>query len=272
MSGPIIAGTDFGPRADRAIDRAIALGEQLGHEVIVFHARDLPPYPTEDNHDLDAQLREVLPRGAKNVQLAYKGGNPPQAIADFADEKNAGLIVLGVARHNSIGDYFLGTAVDSTIRRTDLPVLVVKKRPQQPYQTIAIATDFSEFAQRAARWAADTFPQAKLHLLHAFHVPFAAWNNAAYVTDEIGNYAREKMAEFVKALPEELQGRITTHVENGMLGSAMNTLIVREGVDLVVLGSHGETGFRHATIGSQANSLLTSSHADTVIIGPRVTS
>ncbi|MBH5321068.1 universal stress protein [Aurantiacibacter sediminis] len=270
MSGPIIAGTDFGPRADRAIDRAIALGEQLGREVIVFHARDLPPYSTDDGHDLDAQLREVLPRGAQGVQFAYKSGSPPHAIGEYADEKNAELIVLGVARHNSIGDYFLGTAVDNCIRRTDLPVLVVKKRPQREYETIAIATDFSEFSVRAARWAAEMFPDAKLHLLHAFHVPYAAWNNAAYVTEEISGYAREKMDEFMKALPDEVQSRITTHVEKGMLTSAINTLIAREGIDLVVLGSHGETGFRHATIGSQANSLLTSSIADTVIIGPRV--
>ena len=271
MTGPIIVTTDFHARADRAIDRAIALGKQTGREVIVFHGRSLDPGKEEDAHTISKKIRAVLPPGAGDVQIATEIGHVPQNIAACADANNADLIVMGVAKHNSLGDFILGTVVDDVIRRTPRPVLVVKQRPQAPYAKIAIATDFSVFSLAATGWAADFFPNAQLHLLHAFHMPYQAWNNAEYVVKELESYATEEMQSFVGDLPPDIAARVTTHIANGTVSGAMHKLIASEGIDCVVLGSHGESGFRHAMIGSQANDLLTSVPVDTAIIGPQVT-
>lgn len=270
MSGPIIATTDFHARADRAIDRAIALGKESGREVIVFHGRTLDPGKEEDAHTISTKIRSVLPHDAGEVQLATRIGHIPQNIAACADDNNADLIVMGVAKHNSLGDFILGTVVDDVIRRTPRPVLVVKQRPQKPYTRIAIATDFSVFSLAATEWAATFFPGAELHLMHAFHMPYQAWNNADYVAKELESYAKEEMQTFIGDLPPAIAARVTTHIANGTVASAMNRLIASQGIDCVVLGSHGETGFRHAMIGSQANDLLTSVPVDTAIVGPQV--
>lgn len=270
MTGNIIATTDFEARADRAIDRAIALGRETGRGVIVFHGRTLDPGAEEDAHAISERIKSVLPTDPGEVELATEIGPVPQKIAQLAEEQTADLIVMGVAKHTSLGDYILGTVVDDVIRRTSRPVLVVKQRPHAAYRRIAIATDFSSFSQAATDWAATFFPDAELHLLHAFHMPYQAWNNAAYVSKELERHASHEMASFVADMPEDVAKRTKTHIAKGTVAGTMQRLIISKEIDLVVLGSHGETGFRHATIGSQAHDLLTSVPVDTVIVSPKV--
>lgn len=271
MNGPIIAATDFSSRADRAVDRAIMLGKELSFDVDLLHVIEYAPAQTVDVKALDRKMRQIMPEGADlPVRFVYPQGAVPAAIAEHAEEVDAPMIVIGVARHNSIGDYILGTAVDRVIRGTSVPVLVVKNRPRKPYGKVLLATDFSEPSKRAIEWAAATFPEAELHLLHAYHVPFGAWNQAPYVAEEMEKEAGERLAAMVREMPEELAQRFTVHVRKGNLCAAVNALIEEAGIDLVALGSQGESGFRHATIGSQASAVLENAKADTVVIAPRV--
>ena len=73
-----------------------------------------------------------------------KTGDIVATIIETAQDKKCDLIVTGVARYNSIGDILLGGPVDQLIRNAPVPVLVVKRRPQEAYKNILIATDFSE--------------------------------------------------------------------------------------------------------------------------------
>src|SRR3546814_4410211 len=79
------------------------------------------------------------------------------------------LIVTGVARYNSIGDYLLGTVVDHIVRRAQAPVLVGRRRPAHPYRRIVVATDLSDCSRAALLSAARLFPGADFTLVHAFH-------------------------------------------------------------------------------------------------------
>lgn len=270
MNRPIIAATDFSARADRAVDRAIMLGKELGRDVVLLHAIEFAPGRTMDTTALDERMRAVLPETDVPIEFAYPEGSVPAAIAGYAEDNDAAMIVLGVARYNSVGDFFLGTAVDRVIRGTSKPVVVVKNRPHHAYRKVLVASDFSKPSREAIGWAAATFPEAELHLVHAYSVPFEAWNKAEYVAEEIEAEAAKRLAELAEDLPEAIGSQAHTHVVRGNLCSAVNQITDDEGIDLAVVGSQGESGFRHATIGSQASALLENARADTVLIGPRV--
>ncbi len=270
MSGSIVVATDFSARADRAVDRALMLGKELGRDVELVHAIEYAPGNKLDTAALDERMRAVLPETDVPVTFSYPEGSVPAAIAGHAQDVDAAMIVLGVARFNSVGDYFLGTAVDRVIRGTGKPVVVVKKRPHRGYGKILVATDFSDPSREAIDLVASVFRDAELHLLHAFYVPFEAWNKAKYVADEIEGEAREKLAAMCDDLPQHVQSRIKTHLVRGNLCAAVNKVTSEEGIDLVAVGSQGESGFRHATIGSQASAVLENADADTLVIGPRV--
>lgn len=271
MDGPIVAATDFSARADRAIDRAILLGQQLGQKVILAHAVDHKEAEVFDRSSLDRQMRDVLPEGlagAAQVQFTYPEGSAPTALAQAAREHDAGLLVMGPARHNSLRDYLLGTSVDYTLRHCDQPILIAKKRAHRPYATILLATDYSAPSAAALLWAMAEFPQAAFHIAHGCHMPYEGWQQAAYAMDEVLAACRSGMADFVASLPldDKARAKLSTHVELRNPFQMVRQVADEVSADLLVIGSHGESGFRHATIGSVANALLSSALIDTVMV------
>lgn len=59
---------------------------------------------------------------------------------------------------------------------------------------------------------------------------------------------------------------MTTHVIHGSAHQAVKQVMLDAGANLVVIGSHGESGFRHATIGSMAIALLETTRVDTLMV------
>ena len=264
----IVAATDFRPRADRAIDRALALGKQLDQEVTLVHALDNSPTKKSELEQLENKMREILPAGQAEPHFAFPEGKAPEAIAQVASDIDASLVVLGPARHNSLTDYILGNAVDYAVRHCEPPVLVVKKRPRADYRRIMIATDFSEPSKHAIAAAAQMFPGAELHLLHCYHVPFAGFQGSDDTRRQYAGEEDAKFVEFTKEVSEELSITFTRHLVHRSLHEAICEVVDEENIDLIVLGSRGESGFRHATLGSQANAALLTTPIDTMIVSP----
>ncbi|MDJ0644073.1 MAG: universal stress protein [Erythrobacter sp.] len=271
MSAPIIAvATDFSARADRAIDRGWLLGSELDCTIRFLHALDIDDAETADRTELDRKMRECVgeDQSGLNVEFAYPEGNPPKAIARACEASDVSLLVVGPARYNSLGDYFLGTSVDYVLRNTTKPVLVVKNRPRTPYRQIVAGTDFSVGSAHAIITAARMFPDAAVHIVHAWHVPFQAWQQDRYVADETAQAEMEKMEDFFAELTarETQLARATTELVQGSAFQAINAGLKRDPCALVVLGSHGTSGFRQAAIGSVTSDLLRSVEADMLVV------
>lgn len=268
MNRPIVIGTDFRAQADRALDRAVLLGEQWNSEVVVVHALDPNDRDQPSEAELERRLQTVLPSTSARVTFRCHHGEANTVITDIAHEVGAAVIVLGVARYNSFRDYVLGTAVDYVIRDTSIPVLVVKSRPRRPYQRIVSATDFHKPSRVALEKAADLFPNCPLEVVHAFHVPFEGWQQAEYVRDQMRDAEQKVFDEFMAELRPETRARITQHLAYGSVHTAMLRELEEGGADLVVIGTHGESALRHATLGSTASELLRLTPIDTLVVGP----
>ncbi len=266
MSGKIVVGTDFRAEADRAIDRALKLGEEWDAEVVLVHALDPTLGDPPSRGELDRRMRSVLPDPEAKITFRYPLERADLAIASVAKEEDASLTVLGVARFNSMKDFLLGTAVDYVIRHSQVPTLVVKKRPVKPYRRIACATDFYPPSRQALETAADLFPDATFELIHAYHVPFEGWQKAEYVRKDVEKAERKVFDEFMTELRPETRDRVTPRLVYGSPGGALRKDIRESEADLLVLGTHGESALRHATIGSTANELLRSLPIDTLVV------
>jgi nucleotide-binding universal stress UspA family protein len=214
------------------------------------------------------RLRCVLPGEGATMEALIAEGSAPEQIAAVAEEQDAAIICAGVARYNSIGDFLLGNAVDALCRHAQRPVLVVKERPRAPYQTIIFPTDFSGCSRQALLRALVLLPEARIRLVHAYHVPYAAWNRDDYVKDDLDRDAAAKMDEFIATFAAEPQvaGRLEGAVVRGNLFEMIYEVAEKTGANLVAFGTHGESGIRHATIGSMANELLNKLTLDSLII------
>lgn len=265
---PILVATDLSARLDRAVDRAIYLAEKWGVRLIVLHALE-PGSRLEAKPELAGQaIRAVLLNPEAEVDVIPAIGPAPAMIVDAAKSADCGLIVTGVARFNHVGDYFIGTAVDDVVRHANAPVLVVKQRPHGPYTSILVATDYSSCSRQALLTADRLFPEAALHFIHAYHVPYEAWLPSEEVKQEITREAQAELDAFVQdpAIPDTVRARLSARLGYGESHTVVWDAADSVGANLVVIGTHGRTGFIPAVIGSMAESLLRCVPNDTLMV------
>lgn len=262
----VLVATDLSPRCDRAVDRAALLARAWQTRLTVLHVLEKKgkgaAQPTEAN------VRSALPDPMIDADILMPAGSPPATIAATAKETGSGLIVTGVARFNDVQDYILGTAVDYIIRHAEAPVLVVKQRPRGPYRTVLVATDLSAPSRAALVRAADLFPDAALHLVHASQLPYESWLDSKEARTELQADVRHRLDEFLAHpdVPQALRDRVQIHLDYGEVAPVIDKALTETRADLLVLGAVGASGLVQAALGSTTASLLAWVPQDTLVV------
>lgn len=125
-------------------------------------------------------------------------------------------------------------------------------------KTILVPTDFSEHAETAIETAEVLAKPlgAKIHLLHVLHLPVQAVTPEMAVVpvgfwQDLRAHAERKLDASRKAI--EKQGLVcTTEILEDIPGFAIAAAAKRVNADLIVMGSRGLTGLKHALLGSVA--------------------
>jgi nucleotide-binding universal stress UspA family protein len=127
---------------------------------------------------------------------------------------------------------------------------------------VLVATDFSEHADKALEtgiFLARTLG-ASIDLVHALAVPWPVITPydvtlpASYL-DETRRAARERL----QTLAEKVQAEgieVRTHLRNEAPADAIVSCAEELAADLIVMGTHGYTGVKHALLGSVAERTL----------------
>lgn len=266
QSASLLVASDLSPRSDRPMERALLLARQLDAALVILHVPGKSRLDPNEERMLSAQIRRDfdLPRDGCDIVLDY--GPVPEVIARTAEARGSSLILTGVARFNSPRDYLLGTTVDHLVRESPKPVLVVKRRPRQPYKRLLVATDFSPCSADALRSAATMFDKGELRLVHSYHAAWQAF--LAHDTTEplVRDEAERSMEAFLETVPADVRSRTEPVLEEGHLGTVIADQVERWSADLLVVGSHGRSGFAHATIGDTAAELLESAPCDVLVV------
>lgn len=125
---------------------------------------------------------------------------------------------------------------------------------------IVIATDFSPGSDAALRAAERLWPQGARLRVHVAHVlapfTFAGPPLAAVATLEQArtDTAQQALERTAVRLGKKLgrRARVTRHLLAGSEHSEICRLADRVHADLIVVGTHGRTGFEHMLVGSVA--------------------
>jgi len=269
----ILLASDFSARCDRPLDRAIQLARAWSGKLVIAHILETPPADTNDSDPerVRQTLQAELPETARDAELLVRMGSAPHLLAEIAKERDSDLIVTGVARYNSWGDYFLGTAVDYIVRHSLAPVLVVRQRPFDPYRRLVVATDFSDGALWALLTAAALFADLPITLVHAWHVPFEGFLRSEDTRQGVAGHQASDMEKFMAntAIPDNVRARITPVNDEGEMVAVLSRQIKSPRTDLLVIGSHGISGFVHATLGSTAAAILSWARGDVLVVRNR---
>jgi len=130
-------------------------------------------------------------------------------------------------------------------------------------RNIVVPTDFSALSQVAAARAVTLacLYGASIHLVHAVRLPLVitpyAVSVPAAVWEGVRKAAQEKLEEARKAIEAKGVATVTAEIgEPGVAVEAIEAAIKAHGADLVVMGTHGRSGFQHAFLGSVAERTL----------------
>lgn len=130
-------------------------------------------------------------------------------------------------------------------------------------KTILVATDFSEFSDRAVKDALEMAEnyKAKLILLHVIDenlqqcvVDYCLSAEAfTELQENTERSSREKLQEEVKKIAPRMNGNIGLKVRTGVPYSEILNEQQEDRADLIILGSHGRRGFVHNMLGGVAD-------------------
>lgn len=268
MTAIILAATDLSARCDRAVERALLLGRQLGAPVSILHVReDAGKLSSQEQERLRALMNADFGLEGQAVEICFAHGPVPSTIAKFADERDCALIVTGVARFNDLRDFVLGTAVDYLVRESSRPVLVVRRRARRPYERLVVATDFSPTAASALAASAALFPKARIRLVHAYQAAFEAFLDHDSTAPTIRAEAEEQMEHLIAELPEGLRSRVETFIEEGRPATILPQNVSEFGNELLVLGTWHKRRHAHVMGSEDASTVPAREPCDVLIVG-----
>lgn len=279
----ILLATDLSARCDRALDRAAALATAWQAELVAVHARETwdslatpglerrPPSwerLSDPAGTAEAQLRRDLSEAAPGVVSAVvEPGDPADLVLRVARAQGCRLIVTGIARDETFGRYGLGTTVDRLLRRSEIPLLIVRQRARAAYGRVVVATDFSPSSRHALKVATAFWPGLALTLLHAHEAPDTALSgDPADLEAQHREAAMKEGVAFLAAVPDEDRRRLDLLVEPGHPADLVPRYVRDRGSDLVVLATHGRSAVFDIFIGSTAKDILSAVSCDALVV------
>ena len=284
LRGPVLVGTDLSPGAEEALRQGAALAAALESRMIVCHV--IPQLFPEGalfiefrrahlhveqsmlgkaREAVQAHLDSVLTTQSAPLEVLLEYGTPHVGLLSAAEEKNAGVIVVAP-----------GTTAVDVVRHASTAVLVARQSTPGP---VVGATDFSDPSLPALQLAAAEARRrgVPLHLLHAFDMDVFAEHRAPatalpYLQDKSW-IALEGLDELRAAAKRRLEEALRdTGLEGdvAVLPGSADEVIVQYaetvGAALVVLGTHGRSGFARLTLGSTAAAVVERAPSSVLVV------
>jgi nucleotide-binding universal stress UspA family protein len=273
----IVVATDFSASAERALDVALAIAQHGRAEIHLVHALEVPravlsPYAMAIPDDLIAGARDAartkLEAAAERVRArgfavtTTLGSVPASAsLAGVAKEVGADLVVVGSRGHTGLKRLALGSVAELTVKESPVSVLTVRGEGHaEAPKVIVVGVDFSTPADRAVELAADWARAfgAQLHLVNGLELtmPFIAPYEVT-VPNEVLDKSYAEAVKRIGAIAATLTGLdVHTSVVSAAAHDALDTVAERVKADLIVTGSRGLRGLKHALLGSVAERTL----------------
>lgn len=121
---------------------------------------------------------------------------------------------------------------------------------------ILVPVDFSETSVTATEFAVALAEkqEASLVLFHSVHIDyysdyqFSTFSGAKVLLDDIYDARIKDMEDFVKIFNTTIQ--IETKISDDSMIQGIQALVEKEGIDLVVMGTHGSSGMAEVFVGS----------------------
>lgn len=289
----LLVPVDLTPAADRVVGRVARLPLAADAHVTLLHV--VPEgLPLRDQRRATRDAAKVLADAARDLRSALpvrveplvQVGAADARIAACARAKGAELIVMGRGQRRGLRDVLLGSTAERVIRHGRLPVLVVRRPPRAPYRRPALALDLDRAAHHVIHALLRVIPPPRpaVTVIHAFDDPY---RRAVYPSlfEDLDAREAELRLSASRALGELLADAVARarvpadavpawklHLRYGSPQTVIEKAVEREATDLLVLGTHTQTGLAHMLLGTVAGDVLRAVACDVLVVPPRARS
>lgn len=284
----IVVGTSLDAASDPVLKAALLLREKTGAELHLVHGFSLPMSfaggvyalhtpievdvaETHDTARVAGQLARVGATADDFSNIVVLTGSSDQLIIRVAEQIGADLIVVGASETTPGLQPFLGSTADRLLRRATCPVLVVRGEFAIPRQVLA-PTDLSPLSEAALARGLAVVDQLGAPTLEALFVlnPLDREGSVNFQPEQIDAFALGQLEALIGRLPAR-EGANHSVLRSGHARSqVLEYLAAHPAIDLVVLGTHGRSGFERFLLGSVAAELVRRVAISALVVPPEV--
>lgn len=287
----ILAATSLDEASDNVIRAAHEWAKRTGASWYVFHAGSLPTnyigaasgFTTVDPGTLEheAAWRKVLAEEQmRRVGLDEPAwpeiitcvGAPHRMLLETAEDLDPDLIVLGASNHRGPFAPLLGSTADRVLRKSRWPVLVVRGELVLPPERVLAPVDLSPLAESSLRRGLtllETMSGGASPNIEMLFVVSQLRRNAdvSFDAEQVDRFANEELTRLVGRLGKPAM-HFERRVEVGLPRQRISARMQEHPFHLVVLGTHGRSGFERLMTGSVASSVVQTSPSSVLVIPP----
>lgn len=272
--------------ANRGIDLAAAVGADV-HALSVVDTSDVDLASVREAEGeraaIEAEARtaiETIATTARDrypeleVTTAVEHGTPFRAIHRYVETAGIDAIAMGTKGRTGLERVVLGSVAENVLRTADVPVLVVPQAAGETRLTpettdrILLPTDGSEGAAHAVDWGVGLAGALEAMAHTVFSVDTGRISSTEAPTtifsalEETGKDALENVRE--RATADGVS--VTGTVARGPPTRVVLEYVDNNGIDLVVMGTHGRSGVKQRLLGSVTENVVRNADVPVVCV------
>lgn len=251
----LLLSTDGSEFSEGAVREAINLAKTCASRLFALSVVETnPEYETlapqlveKEIEKARAYLEAVRERAAKeNVNceiVIHQGEDSYRYIVDEAAKRHAEMIIMGRRGRTGLKRLMMGSVTAKVIGHAPCNVLVVPRAAKIELKKILVATDGSRYSDAAAMEAIGIAKRCGAKLTVISVVP-------SELIAEKEQKAAECNIKNIKDLAEKEGISVEGLIAEGKPYEAIVNTATEKNIDLIVVGSHGRTGFEKLLMGS----------------------
>jgi nucleotide-binding universal stress UspA family protein len=272
----LLVATDGMPSGDRAVALATDLAVRHGGEIELCYALDriaaladscvgydsnttIEPFLESLDESATQFLRQALDRIRRAGVVATASilnGGPVASIVSAESSRPFDALVMGSQGKHGLQRFLMGSVADSVLRRSSIPVFVVKPSPDTPkvrFDRVLVAVDGSRARSAVVDFALD----------------FAENENMKIVACNVAATGADVAMDLLETLCHRARARgilCETVALTGDPGNQILATALARDVDFIIVGTHGRRGLPRWFSGSVAECIVEYSHVPVVVV------
>ncbi|WP_297209989.1 MULTISPECIES: universal stress protein [Thermodesulfovibrio] len=210
---------------------------------------------------------DYLKSNELSVKTKITSGKVVNEIVKEAALENVSLIVTGRHKRQMIDELFIGSTTDGVVKKSPLPVLVVKyhtirliegKVTEQfcphIFRKILYATDWSEHSERAKKYIPLLYNVGAREIV------------IVHVIENVGKEGEDERLKNLKQEFEQIGFKAKTYLIHGKPYKEIINVAAEEDISLILMGSHGKGFIKGVLLGSVSQRVLEYSDRSVLIV------